>query len=301
VIANASVLAIGGWLVIDGQLTLAQLVAAEIVVSSVAAGIGKLGKYLEAFYDLAAATDKVAHVLTPSTDFHQGTDKAPSTRPEVLLRFHEVQDDRADLDGANLEIGKGQLVGVHHPAPLPLRPLAELLTATRSPDRGHLELLGIDCRELARAEILEHVAMINRCEVFPGSVYENVSVHRPDATKTVVRAALEAVDLLQPMLDLPSGLETDLEEHGHFLAPGQRWRLMLARALAHKCPLIVIETIPPELTSREFRDLLRRLHGRVTEDGAAVLLFTDNEEVLQGCDHAVELREGRFETWGGHQ
>jgi putative ABC transport system ATP-binding protein len=63
IIANASVLAIGGWLVIIGQLTLGQLVAAEIVVSSLAAGVGKLGKYLENFYDLAASTDKLAHVL----------------------------------------------------------------------------------------------------------------------------------------------------------------------------------------------------------------------------------------------
>lgn len=63
VVANASVLVIGGWLVIEGQLSLGQLVAAEIVVSSLAAGIGKLGKYLEAFYDLSASTDKVAHVL----------------------------------------------------------------------------------------------------------------------------------------------------------------------------------------------------------------------------------------------
>ncbi len=64
IFANASVLVIGGWLVIEGQLTLGQLVAAEIVVSSLAAGIGKLGKYLEAFYDLSASTDKVEHVLS---------------------------------------------------------------------------------------------------------------------------------------------------------------------------------------------------------------------------------------------
>lgn len=64
IFANASVLVIGGWLVIEGQLTLGQLVAAEIVVSSLAAGIGKLGKYLEAFYDLSASIDKVAHVLS---------------------------------------------------------------------------------------------------------------------------------------------------------------------------------------------------------------------------------------------
>jgi putative ABC transport system ATP-binding protein len=63
ILANASVLVIGGWLVIEGQLTLGQLVAAEIVVSSLAAGIGKLGKYLEAFYDLSASTDKISHVL----------------------------------------------------------------------------------------------------------------------------------------------------------------------------------------------------------------------------------------------
>ncbi len=63
IFANASVLVIGGSLVIEGQLTLGQLVAAEIVVSSLAAGVGKLGKYLEAFYDLSASTDKIAHVL----------------------------------------------------------------------------------------------------------------------------------------------------------------------------------------------------------------------------------------------
>ncbi len=63
IVANASVLVIGGWLVIEGQLTLGQLVAAEIVVSSLAAGMGQLGKYLEAFYDLSASTDKIAHVL----------------------------------------------------------------------------------------------------------------------------------------------------------------------------------------------------------------------------------------------
>lgn len=74
IIANASVLVIGGWLVIEGQLSLGQLVAAEIVVSSLAAGIGKLGKYLEAFYDLSASTDKVSHVLFAPRSNEQATE-----------------------------------------------------------------------------------------------------------------------------------------------------------------------------------------------------------------------------------
>ncbi len=76
IVANASVLVIGGWLVIEGQLTLGQLVAAEIVVSSLAAGVGKLGKYLEAFYDLSASTDKISHVLLAPQNAATTTEEA---------------------------------------------------------------------------------------------------------------------------------------------------------------------------------------------------------------------------------
>ena len=294
ILANASVLAIGGWLVIIGQLTLGQLVAAEIVVSSVAAGVGKLGKYLEAFYDLSASTDKIAHVLLSEEGPDKGSTLTPNTSSDIALRFHEVVDDCSGLDQACWSVPRGQIVGVYRREMLMQRPMAELLTGSRRPDAGRIELLGDDYRELSTGEILEHVTMVNRCEVFPGSVYDNVSVARKDVDKTVARDALAAVDLLEPMLSLPDGLQTRLEEHGNFLAPGQRWRLMLARALAHSCPIIIIETLPAEMTANEFSALLVRLRPTLANTRTSLILFTGNLEVLNLCDSTFEIADGNI-------
>ncbi len=68
VVASTALLALGGWLVIDGQLTLGQLVASELVVTVVVGAFAKAGKSLEKFYDLMAGIDKVGHLLDIPTD-----------------------------------------------------------------------------------------------------------------------------------------------------------------------------------------------------------------------------------------
>jgi len=91
-VASALLLAVGGWLVLQGQLTIGQLVAAEIVVSSVLAGVAKLGKQLESYYDLATALEKLGTV----TDLPP---EAPVSVKEAVMPFNRFR----TTDGVNVD------------------------------------------------------------------------------------------------------------------------------------------------------------------------------------------------------
>lgn len=107
-IASAMLLGIGGWLVINRQLALGQLVAAELVVTAVVSGFTKFGKHLEAYYDLAAALDKLGYLIDLPLESRGGDGGVVSAGP-ALVEFRSVSYSR--------DAGTGYRAAVADPLP----------------------------------------------------------------------------------------------------------------------------------------------------------------------------------------
>ncbi|MCA9057571.1 MAG: ATP-binding cassette domain-containing protein, partial [Planctomycetaceae bacterium] len=134
--------------------------------------------------------------------------------------------------------------------------LLDLLFGLRSPTRGFITINGASPRELRPRVLRHHVALIRTVEVFEGTIAENVAVGRPDVSTGVVREALALAGILEFVQILPHGIETRIDSSGHPLTTNQLRRLMLARAIAGKPRLMMIDGLLDSFSDDEIRKLV---------------------------------------------
>jgi putative ABC transport system ATP-binding protein len=293
-LATAALLGVGGFLVMAGKITLGQLVAAELIVTAVVSGVAKLGKYLESYYDLCAAVDKLGHLgdLPIETG---GKAKLPRQERGASVRLRDIsfgyEGDRAVLAGAHLEIASGAKVAVTGVNGSGKSTLADLVFGLRAPIRGRVEIDGLDLSDLDLASVRGQIALVRGVEIFEGTVAENVGMGRPGVSAADIRGALEAVGLADDSAALPAGLSTRLYTDGAGLSAGEARRLMLARALAGRPRLLILDESLDDLDPASRRAMAAALFVP-REAPWSLLVTTHNHEALRGCDEVHVLDAG---------
>jgi putative ABC transport system ATP-binding protein len=293
--ANTALLAIGGYLVIDGQLTLGQLVAAELIVTLVVDSFTKFGKQLESYYDLMAAVEKLGHLLDLPLERTDGTlHREEGTGAHV--KVHEVSfsypdGNRRILDKFSMELQPRERVALLGPNGAGKTTLIELLFGMREPDHGYIQIDGLDIRDLRLDSMRSHVAIVRGIEVFDGTILENVRMGRDEVSVADVRRALAAVKLLDEVLELPDGLQTRLTSGGRPLSLGQAERLMLARAIVGQPRLLVLDEVLDDMDRSVRQEVLPAIVGR--EARWTLLVVSHSLEVAALCDRCITMSKHR--------
>jgi len=297
-LASALLLGLGGWLVVRQQLTLGQLVAAELVVTPVVSSFAKIGKYLESLYDLLAAVDKVGHLFDLPLERTGGEPLPDGGSRPAALRLQDVTLEppgpgRPLLDGVTLEVAPGSRVAVMGPHGSGKSLLASLALGLRTPTHGAVELDGVDLREVRLEEVRSRMALVRGIELFEGTLLDNMRVGRESLSLHEVREALAAVGLLEEVAALPDGLQTQLSGSHLPLSTGQAQRLMLARALAGQPRLLVLDEALDSLDM----DVRAQVLDTVLKPGApwTVLLTTHIPGLAARCERVLRLEGGRLE------
>jgi len=293
--ASTALLGMGGYLVVNGQLTLGQLVAAEIVVSLVVSSFTKLGKHLESYYDLLAAVDKLGQLTDLPLERQSGVvHHARTGGAELNLKgvsFAYGVGHRLALDNLDLHVRPGERVAICGPNGAGKSTLIDVLFGLRTPSAGHVEIDGTDLRELRLESLRDHIAVVKGIEIFEGSVLDNIRMGRDHLTLADVRQAAVAVGLLDELLELPDGLATRLGTGGAPLSLGQAERLMLARAIAGQPRLLVLDEVLDDMASEIRQQVLPAIIGK--EARWTLLVVTHSQEVARLCDREVRLRPAR--------
>lgn len=290
--ASATLLGVGGWLVIDRQMTLGQLVAAELVVALVTSGITKFGKHLEQFYDLMASLDKLGY-LTDLPAEREGGEPLPRRSGAAALRLVNATihsgDSRVLIERVSLTAESGARIGLLGATGSGKSTLLDVLYALRTPAEGHVEIDGADYRELRLDDLRDQIALVREPQIFEGSVLENLRLGKEELTAERARQALEEVGLLNHVLEMPEGIHSRLATGGAPLSAGQAIQLELARALAHEPRVLVLDECLDRLEDLPERsrllDLVFGPRGRWT-----VIVASHNAEILARCDRVYEIR-----------
>ncbi len=245
-VASAGILAVGGWLIINRQLTIGQLVAAEIVVVTVLAGFDKLVKQLEHVYDLLTGIDKVGHVEDLPLERELGTVMPPSenggARVECRgLRF-SYQPGVEILSGVDFKLKPGERVSLVGGSGTGKTTLAMLICGMLDPGHGTVEVNGADVRDVNLGDLRQVVGFVgDREEIFEGTIEENLTVGADDVSREAIRWALEATGLTEEVAAFPEGMQTQLVSGGRNLSRGQVQRLLIARVLARRPHLLILD------------------------------------------------------------
>ncbi|MEQ1825372.1 MAG: ABC transporter ATP-binding protein [Pirellula sp.] len=286
-VSISSLLSLGVWLVISESLSMGQLVASVSVVVVVVGAFAKIGKSLESFYDLLSAVDKVGHLidlptLPPSRSLDAGVGPV-----DVRFKSLELVSVHQHLHVGDLKIENGQRFAIVGEGDCGKSLLMQTLCGLRHPGEGYIEIGGVDSREVNRFADGSMVSFAADTEIFRGTFLENISLNRLSVGSTEVRNALQSVDMWDEALALPHGLETMLQSGGYPLSGSQSIRLMIARAVATRPRLLLIDgsldRLPPKMRMRVWERLSDR------KQPWTLIVATHDQAIIEQCDGHRDL------------
>jgi ATP-binding cassette, subfamily B, bacterial len=202
------------------------------------------------------------------------------------------------LRGVNLVLEPGESVALIGITGCGKSTLTALTTRLYDVTGGQVLVDGIDVRDLSREELRSHIAMaFEDATLFSASVRENVLLGNPEASEDDLKQALEIAQA-QFVYDLPEGLETRIGEEGMSLSGGQRQRLALARSVAAKPEILVLDDPLSALdvdTEAMVEAALRTVLSTTT-----ALIVAHRPSTVQLADKVALLEDGLITAFGKH-
>ena len=298
-IASAVLLGVGGWLVIGRQLTLGQLIAAEIVVALVISGFTKFGKHLETFYDLMAGMDKLGYLLDLPVERDQG-EPLPHKTSGASVKIRNLRagyrQSGSILQDVSCEIPSGSRVGLVGAIGSGKSTFFDVILGFLTPQSGIVEVDGVDLREVKLGDLRSQVAILRDPEIFEGSLMDNLRVASPEVDSSVAREVLDRVGLLSHVQTFPEGLHVPLTTGGRPLSPGQRVQLEIARAILRQPRLLMIDECLEQIDSLPER--VRILDILFAPEAPWTLIVaSQSPEVLDRCTDVLELWDGSLKQF----
>jgi len=295
-VASAGTLGIGGWLVINRQLSLGQLVAAELVIVTVIAALDKLIKQSEQVYDLLTALDKVGHVTDLPLEREDGRELVVRrTGAGVVcrgVRFSYRMGTEV-LSGLDLRLAPGERVSLVGLSGAGKSTLAALICGLEDPSHGTVEVDGLEVRS-ARLDSLRRVVSLvgDNNEIFAGTLEENVVVGRAHVTHEDIRCALEIAQLTDDLATLPHGARTVLVSGGRNISHGQAQRLLIARAIIDRPRLLILDEAFTGIDERTKVRILDALYS--PEHEWTLIDISHDAEVVMRSSTVHVLSHGRI-------
>lgn len=299
-------LAGGVWLAGAGQITVGELVAFFATATVLRFPVESIGFLLSMTFDTRTAADRFFEVMDVKNAIVDPETPKTIVNPEGRLVFHNAHFRYPDsperfpdlVNGIDLELEPGEtmaLVGLTGSGKSTITALATRLYDVTG---GSITLDGVDIRDLTLQELRTHVAMaFEDATLFSASVRDNVLLGRPESTEEELA---EALDIAQAdfVYDLPEGLDTMVGEEGMSLSGGQRQRLALARAVAAKPDVLVLDD-PLSALDVDTEALVEAALRRVLASTTA-LIVAHRPSTVMLADRVALLEDGKITAVGRH-
>ena len=243
--ASAGVLSIGAWLVINGKMTLGQLVASEIIILMILSSIDKIVQKIETWYDLLTAIDKVSYISKLGVEKKDGILLEPSeigSEIKIIDVDFSYNDSVKVFNKLNMELSSGaraSLVGVSGSGKTSL---AYILSGLYEINSGHIFIDGRDIRSIDLDSLRTSFALVSDFnEIFSGTVEENILLGRNALEKDSLDKVIDLLELERDLRKYPKGLNTQLLSEGRNISLGQRQRILIARSIIGNPQLLILD------------------------------------------------------------
>lgn len=293
----------GAHLVIDGMLTVGELIAFNMLAGRVSAPILKIVQLWQEFQQAGISMQRLGDLLnTPSEAKTSCSSHQTKSRGEI--RFEQVcyrynAEGSRSLDRISFTAEPGQKIGIVGRSGSGKSTLTKLLQRIYTPEAGRILL---DSQDIAQADLnwlRRNVSVVlQESRLFEGSVRDNIAITRPVATQTEVIKAAEIAGAMSFIGDLPQGFDYQVGEAGCNLSGGQRQRIAIARALIANPSVLIMDEATSALDYESEAHIQKNLN---TIGASCTLLIVAHRlaSVCQ-CDKILVLENGRITDSGTH-
>jgi ATP-binding cassette subfamily B protein len=293
---TAIVVFYGGWLAIDGRVSVGVLAAFLLYLRRFFEPMQELSQFYNLFQAAAAGLEKLSGVL------EEPLTVAPPEHPVHLphakgaLRFDHVDfayRERPVLTGLDLDIPGGQTLAVVGMTGAGKTTIARLAARFWDPTAGRVTLDGVDLRDLDPGDLSRAIVTVTQENfLFSGSVADNIGLGRPTATRAEIEDAARAIGAHEFVGALPDGFDTDVHQKGARLSAGQRQLVAFARAFLADPSVLILDEATSSLDIPSER-LVQRALRTLLADRTAIII-AHRLTTVEIADRVLVLDAGRI-------
>jgi len=300
---TGGLLVVGTYLVVDRQITLGQFVASEVIIILLLNSVEKIIMYMDVLYDLLTAVDKVAMVTDVPLEKIGGLDMTKDTRNQGHsirtkdLKYKYPDSSEYILKGINLDIKPGEHICISGPGGSGKTTLTNIISGIYADFEGIVTINNYSIRDLDLTHLRDKIGKnISLEDIFDGTILENITVGKPMESVQDAIDALEQVGLADEINRLPQGLNTRLNSGGKNWSNTNIHKLILARCLAKKPKLIILNDFFTGLKRQSKLDLTQCLVDR--KNHWTLLAVSNDPLIMAACDKVIVMNEGKIEGVG---
>ena len=300
------VLWVGAGLVLEGDLSLGQLIAFRIISGYVTQPMLRLSSIWQTIQELKVSFERLADVVdTPEESNEEDKQKIPLPPLEGHVTFEDVGFTFPGaatpvLQHIQLDIPSGTFVGIVGQSGSGKSTLTKLLSRLYAPNQGRVLIDGYDIDKVELYSLRRQIGIVPQEPLlFAGSVAENIALTDPDTTSDAIVEAASLACAHDFIMELPSGYSTPVGERGAGLSGGQRQRVALARTLLSKPKMLVLD----EATSARDYDTERRVCNNLLDNlkHCTVFFITHRLSTIRRANLIVMMHQGSAVETGTHE
>ncbi|WP_326489795.1 type I secretion system permease/ATPase [Paraburkholderia sp. ZP32-5] len=301
-LVTLSTLFFGAKLVIDGKLSVGQLIAFNMMSQRVAAPVLRLAQLWQDFQQIGISMARLGDILNTRTEVPQSRQALPALKGDVSfhgIRFRYRPDGPSILNDVSLDIRAGQVIGVVGRSGSGKSTLTKLLQRLYIPEQGRVQIDGIDLALADPAWLRRQIGVVlQENRLFNRSIRDNIAVTDTGAPLDVVIRAAKLAGAHDFISELPEGYDTIVGENGSSLSGGQRQRIAIARALVTNPRILVFDEATSALdfeTERIIQNNMRAMcHGRT------VIIIAHRLTAVRHADQIIAMDRGQIIERGRH-
>jgi subfamily B ATP-binding cassette protein HlyB/CyaB len=294
----------GAHLVIQGDLTVGELIAFNMLAGRVAQPVLRIAQLWQDFQQARISVARLGDILNavPEPTYNPARAALPAIRGDIMVEhvaFRYRLDGAEVLQDVSIQIPAGQVVGIVGSSGSGKSTLTKLIQRLYVPERGRVLIDGVDLAVVDVAWLRRQVGSVLQENVlFNRSIRDNIALADPGISMERVIAASELAGAHDFILELPHGYDTMVGERGASLSGGQRQRIAIARALVTDPRILIFDEATSALdyeSERIIQANMRRIAA-----GRTVLVIAHRLSAVRHADRIITIERGRIVEDGSH-
>lgn len=297
IIITASLLFIGGYLVLNQKMNIGQFVAAEIIILLVINSVEKIILGLESFYDVLTSVEKIGQIVdlsieeTPSKNLDYCFTNIALEAENLRFKFPDSQD--YVLDKINLKINPGEKIYLEGDNGSGKTTLIKILSGAIKPTSGSFFINDDTYKKIDLIQYRSQIGTITQGETpFEGTIIENITFNNPLITHEDVKWAIDSVKLGGFIKSLPNGLETKIFPDGRQLSSSNAQKILLARSIVNKPKILFYEEPLDKMDEEATKEIIDFITNK--ENKWTVIVSSKNAYWKHKCNRKIKMQNGKI-------
>jgi subfamily B ATP-binding cassette protein HlyB/CyaB len=303
-LTTALILWTGAKLVIEGQISVGQLVAFNMLAGRVNGPILRVAQTWQDFQQIRVSIKRLADILDtePEPAFNPARAALPAMSGKIEFRnvtFRYKPGAQEVLHDVSLAIEPGQVVGIIGPSGSGKSTLTKLIQRLYVPESGNVLVDGIDLATVDTGWLRRQIGVVLQDSyLFTRSIRDNIALANPGASIGAVIEAAKLAGAHDFIAEFPEGYDTQVEEKGRSLSGGQRQRIAIARALMTNPRILILDEATSALDYESETVVQENL--RQMAEGRTVIIISHRFAMLSDVDRIITVEHGRIVEDGDH-